>query len=111
MLMLRMDINSGNPREILGAPHRHISHIIVEDILNHSSDSTYDVVYIPQHKMKYIYQFTCPEFASISKDQDYLGRCILQARFECWQPRDPSNPSANKFKEPQPFKVTALPQV
>lgn len=106
--MLRMDINSGNPREILGTRHRNISDAIVEDILNHSSDSTYDIVYIPYHETKYIYRFTCPEFSSICKDQDYIRRCILQARFERRRPSDPSDPSANKFKEPQPFQLTTL---
>ena len=105
-----MDSNSGNPREVLGTPHCRILDIIVEDILNHRSDSTYDIVYIPYHETKYIYRFTCPEFTSISKDRDYLRRCILQARFECRRPRDPSDPSANKFKEPQPFQLTALPR-
>lgn len=110
VLILRMDINSGNPREVLGTPHCRIFDTIIEDILNHRSDSTYDIVYIPYHETKYIYRFTCPEFTSISKDQDYLRRCILQARFERRRPRDPSDPSANKFKEPQPFQLTALPR-
>lgn len=110
MLILRMDINSGNPREIWGTPHHRISDTVVEDILNHNSDSTYDIVYIPYHETKYIYRFTCPEFTSISKDRDYIKRCILQARFERRRPRDHSDPSANKFKEPQPFRLTTLPR-
>ena len=108
VLILRMDIN--RPREVLGTPHSRIFDTIVEDILNHRSDSIYDIVYIPYHATKYIYRFTCPGFTSISKDQDYLRCCIQQARFEHQRPRDPSDPSANKFKEPQPFQLTALPR-
>jgi hypothetical protein len=100
-----MDFDHASPREIRGTPDNQLSDTIVEDILNHISDPVYDVLYIPNHKTKHIYRFFCPDFATISKDPNYIRSCIFQARFEARRPD-----SNDKFKGPQPFQLTLVPR-
>ncbi|KAL3482635.1 hypothetical protein BJX62DRAFT_221360 [Aspergillus germanicus] len=107
-----MTTNNLAPREIWGTPGNHNLSDILEDILQYDSELPYDVIYIPYHSTKCIYRITCTDIQSIPKDQNYINRCLLQARTERVRPRDPSNPagSAHLFPEPQPFQITAIPR-
>jgi hypothetical protein len=100
------------PREIKGTPGNHNLTDVVEDVLNYNSDLPYEVIYIPLHPTKYVYNVTCYNIQSVPRDRNYINACLLQARVERVRPRDAANPteSARLFPEPQPFHIEAVPR-
>ena len=96
-------------RELRNTPQQHsLRDALLDDILNHSNDTTYDVLYIPLHETQYSYHITCSDLTAVSKDRQHLARCLIQASHEARHPRDTENPESNFFPEAQPFKITRV---
>lgn len=92
-------------REVQRNPNQSgILETIREDILSHSVCYIYEVLFIAGPGSKYDYQVTFGNVAAVSKDPEYINRCIIQALLES------RNPRQEWFPDPQPFKVTRIPK-
>ena len=103
----RLTIFSMPPRIIIGAPHQDLKTAILDDLLSHSEESTYDIIFVPHKETteaQYDYCVTCTDFENISKDRDYLARCLIQATVEH------RTPDQTIFTVPQPLKVSRIPK-
>lgn len=86
------------PRRLSAIPDEDIKKTVAEDVVIHCDDETYDIVIATP--VGYDYRVTCPDFKTISKDRDYVIRCLIQADNEL---RHGSN---HWFPDPQPFQIT-----
>lgn len=99
------------PREVRYCPHHHNAQdAIADDILDHTGDTTYDVLCVPPHDTKYLYHVTCDDLTTVPKDRPQLYRLLIQATHEAFKPRNSENPGANFFPEPQPIKIERVPR-
>ncbi|KFY20923.1 hypothetical protein V491_03315 [Pseudogymnoascus sp. VKM F-3775] len=60
------------PRRLSAIPDEDIKKTVVEDVVIHCNDETYDIVIATP--AGYDYRVTCPNFKTISKDRDYVIR-------------------------------------
>jgi hypothetical protein len=93
-------------RTVQGSPETDIGETIKDDILSHSNDLRYKARFIIASSVDYDYIVTCDEFPTVCKDADYIGRSIIQAKFEN---RHPST-AMDWFPTPQPFKIVRVPK-
>jgi hypothetical protein len=77
-----------------------------DDILSHSNHLTYEARFVIASSVDYDYLVTCDEFPTVCKDAAYIGRSIIQAKFEN---RHPST-AKDSFPTPQPFKYSRVPK-
>lgn len=92
-------------RQVQGSRNQSFSEGLLEDILRHTNDQTYDVVFIPgTDGSTHNYHITCADFPTISKDPSYIGRCLIQAKFQL------QFPDSNVFSDPQPFQISRTPK-
>jgi hypothetical protein len=93
-------------RKVQGSPDKAIIETMKDDILNHSEDTTYEVLFIVAALVDYDYHVTCENFATVCKDPDYISQCIIQAKYEARGPNVPKH----RFPNPQPFKAIRVPK-
>lgn len=92
-------------RTVQGSRNQSFSEGVLEDILRHTNDQTYDIFFIPgTDESTHNYHITCAHFATISKDPSYLGRCLIQAKFQL------QFPDSNVFPNLQPFQISRTPK-
>lgn len=69
-------MESLRPRILSGILDENIKKTVAEDLVIHRNDKIHDTA-IPT-PTGHDYQVTCPNFKAISKDRDYVIRCLIQ---------------------------------